>query len=228
MRVTLAEAKADVGRMIPIVLRSFPPSPAISLKVIEGLQLGPNLRPLKQEMVGDMAKVLWVLMGGIGLVLMIACANVPNLLLIRLEGRRQELALRAALGGSRGRIAAELISESLILAALGGSCGLGLAYGALRVLVALAPVGLPRLNEIGIDGRILLFTLAVSVAASLVFSSVALFKYAGSGLGIKLTGGGRSMTESRERRRSRSLLVIVQIALALVLLVSSGLMIPGR
>jgi putative ABC transport system permease protein len=223
--VTLEEANADVGRMIPIVLQSFPPSPSISLKMIEGLRLGPKLRPLKEEVVGNMGKVLWVLMGGVILVLIIASANVGNLLLVRIEGRRQELALRAALGGSRGRIAAELFSESLILAALGGLCGLGLAYEALRGLVAIAPLGLPRLDEIDIDGRALLFTLGVSVAASLVFTSVAYLKHAGSGFGIKLHIGGRFITEGRERRRSQSLLVIVQVALALVLLVSSGLMI---
>ncbi len=223
--MTLAEANADVARMIPIVLRSFPPSPSISLKLIEGLRLGPGLRPLMQEVVGNMAEVLWVLMGGIILVLIIASANVANLLLVRIEGRRQELALRAALGGSRARIAAELFSESLILALLGGLCGLGLAYGALRALVAVAPMGLPRLDEIGIDGRAVLLTLVASLAASLVFASVAYFKYAVSGFGSKLHVGGRLMTEGRERRRSQSLLVIVQVALALVLLVSSGLLI---
>ena len=176
-------------------------------------------------MVGNVDKLLWVLMGGIGLVLLIACANVANLLLVRAEGRQQEFAIRAALGATRGRIASELLAESLILAAFGGVLGLGLAYGALRALVAMAPTGLPRLHEIGIDGRIVLFALAVSLATSLLFGSVPIFKYAGAGIGIRLREGGRSMSESRGRHRSRSLLVIVQVALALVLLVSSGLMI---
>jgi predicted permease len=223
--VTLAEANADVARMIPIIFRSFPPSPAITLKQIEALRLGPSLRPLKQEVVGNVSKVLGVLMGGISLVLLIAAANVANLLLVRIEGRRRELALRAALGASRARIAAELFSETLILAALGGSCALGVAYGALQVLAAVAPLGLPRLDEISVDGRVVLFTLALSVATSVVLSSVSLFKYPGSELATKLSGGSRSMTENREQHRSRSLLVVVQIALALVLLVSSGLMI---
>src|SRR4030095_10082617 len=108
-------------------------------------------------------KVLWVLMGGLSLVLVIACANLANFLLVRAEGRRQELAVRAALGASRGRIAAELLFESLILSIIGGLLGLGLAYGALRVLVAMAPPGLPRLHEIGVDGSVVLFTLAVSL-----------------------------------------------------------------
>ena len=223
--VTLQQANADVARMLPIEFRSFSMPPGFSLKILEDLRLGPNLRPLKQQVVGDVGKVLWVLMGGVGLVLVIACANLANLLLVRAEGRQQELAIRAALGASRGRIAAQLFFESLILAVFGGLFGLGLAYGALRVLVAMAPQGLPRLNEIGVDGNVVLFTLAVSLAASLLFGSVPVFKYAGAGLGIGLRAGERSMSESRERRRARGVLVIVQVALALVLLVSSGLMI---
>jgi predicted permease len=175
--------------------------------------------------VGDVGKVLWVLMGGISLVLIIACANLANLLLVRVEGRRQELAIRAALGASRLRIAAQLFLESLILAAFGGLFGLVLAYGSLRILVALAPPGLPRLHEIGVDGITVLFTLAVSLAASLLFGSFPVLKYAGAGFGIGMRDGGRSMSESRERHRARGVLVIGQVALALVLLVSSGLMI---
>src|SRR5262249_1069899 len=145
--VTLEQASADVARMLPIVNRSFPTVPGFPLKIFEDARFAPNLRPLKQGVVGDVNRVLWVLMGGVILVLIIACANLANLLLVRAEGRRQELAIRAALGASRGRIAAQLFIESLILAVFGGLFGLGLAYGALRVLVALAPQGLPRLQE---------------------------------------------------------------------------------
>jgi putative ABC transport system permease protein len=220
-----AQADADVARMLPIVERSFPPPPGYSLKIYEDARFGPNVRPLKQQVVGDVGKVLWVLMGGIALVLVIACANLANLLLLRAEGRQHELAIRVALGASRGRIAAQLFIESLILAVCGGLLGLGLAYGALRLLVALAPQGLPRLHEIGLDGSAVLFTFAVSLVASLLFGSVPIFKYAGAGPGIGLRAGGRSMSESRERHRARGVLVIVQVGLALVLLVSSGLMI---
>ncbi len=164
-------------------------------------------------------------MGGISLVWVIACANLANLLLVRAEGRRQELAIRAALGASRGRIAAQLLFESLILAVCGGLFGHGLAYGAVRLLVAMAPEGLPRLHEIGVDGNVVLLTLAMSLAAGLLFGSFPVFKYAGAGLGIGLRAGERSMSESRERHRARGVLVIVQVALGLVLLVSSGLMI---
>jgi predicted permease len=168
---------------------------------------------------------VWVLMGGISLVLLIAWANVANLLLIRAEGRQQEFAIRAALGASRGRFAVEMLTESLVLALLAGVVGLGLAQAGLRVLIAIAPSGLPRLNEIGIDGTVVSFTLAMSVFASLVFGSILVLKYAGRQLGNGLREGGRSTSESRERHRSRNVLVVVQVALALILLISSGLMI---
>ncbi|HEV2248359.1 MAG TPA: ABC transporter permease [Terriglobia bacterium] len=223
--VRLAQANADVARMIPIMLRSFPAPPGFSLKLFEDARIGPNVRPLKQDVVGDVGKVLWVLMGGIGLVLLIACANVANLLLVRAEGRQQEFGIRAALGATRGRIAAELLFESLILALVGSLLGIGLAWGALRILVAMAPTGLPRLSEIGIDGTVVLFALAISVLASLSFGSVPVLKYTGVRLGTGLHESRRSMSESRERHRARSTLVIAQVALALVLLISSGLMI---
>jgi putative ABC transport system permease protein len=223
--VALEQASADVARMLPIVMRSFPPPPGYSLNLFTGARVGPNLRTLKQDVVGDVGKVLWVLMGGIGLVLLIACANVANLLLVRAEGRQQELAIRAALGASRGRIAAGLLLESFILALCGSALGLALAYAALRALVAMAPTGLPRLNEIGVDLTVVLFTFVVSLAASLLFGSVPVLKYAGASLAGRLREGGRSMSEGRERQRARGALVIVQVALALVLLISSGLMI---
>lgn len=223
--VTPAEANTDIARMLPIVLRSFPPPPGYSLKMFEDARMGPNLRTLKEHVVGEVSKLLWVLMGGIGFVLLIACANVANLLLVRAQGRQQELAVRAALGATPGRIAGELLFENLVLALLGGALGLALAYAALRVLIAMAPSGLPRLEEIGIDGPTLLFSLAASLVASLMFGSVPVLKYAGKHVGAGLRQGGRSLSEGRERHRSRSVLVVVQVALAAVLLISSGLMI---
>src|SRR5205085_3394860 len=159
---TITEANADVARMLPIVLRSFPTPAGFSLKLFEQAHFGPNVRPFKQDVVGDVGNTLWVLMATIGMVLLIACANVANLLLVRAEGREQELAIRAALGASRTQIAGELLFESLVLGLAGGALGLGLAYVALRALIAMAPEGLPRLNEIGIDPTVLLFTLMVS------------------------------------------------------------------
>jgi predicted permease len=223
--VTLAQASADVARMLPIINSSFPPPSGFTVQMFEQVHIGPNLRPLKQDVVGDIGKVLWVLMGSIGLVLLIACANVANLLLVRVEGRRHELSIRAALGAGRTQIMRDLLFESVVLALMGSVLGLGLAYLSLRGLVAMAPTGLPRLDEIGIDLRVLLFTLGISLLASLLIASVPIFKYAGKRLNASLREGGRSLSASREQHRARSVLVVVQMALALVLLICSGLMI---
>src|ERR1700735_734453 len=223
--VTMGQASADIARMVPIVNRSFPPPPGFTAQLFDDAQFTPNLRPLKQDVVGDIGKVLWVLMGSIGLVLLIACANAANLLLVRVEGRRHELSVRVALGAGRWQIIKDLLLESVILGLSGSVLGLVLAYCALRGLVALAPTGLPRLNEIGIDLRVLLFTLGISLLASLLVASVPIFKYAGERLNRSLREGGRALSASREQHRARSVLVVVQVALALVLLICSGLMI---
>jgi predicted permease len=221
---TIEQASADVTRMLPIVMQTFPAPPGFSLKLFEDAHFAPNIKPLKSRVVGDVGKLLWILMGSIGLVLLIACANVANLVLVRVDGRRQELAIRSALGASWRRIASELLFESVVLGVLGSLLGLGLAYGALRVLVMVAPRGLPRVAEIGIDGWVLLFTLGVALLASLLFGSIPIFKYAGARLAAGLREGARGMSQSREQHRARNVLVVVQVALALVLLICSGLM----
>lgn len=222
--VTLEQANADVARMLPIVMSSFPAPPGFSIKLFEEARIGPNLRPLKQDVVGDVGNVLWVLMGSIAIVLLIACANVANLLLVRVEGRRQELALRAALGAGWGRIAGELLLETVTLGLLGGALGLGLAYATLRILVAIAPSGLPRIHEIGVDGPVLLFTLLAALLASVLVCCVPIFKYAGARLTTGIREGGRGVSQSKQQHRARSVLVVIQVALALVLLICSGLM----
>jgi predicted permease len=223
--VTMEQASADVARMLPIAIRSFPAPEGFSVKLFEQAQIGPNLRPLKQDVVGDIGNVLWVLMGSIAGVLLIACANVANLMLVRVEGRRQELAIRAALGAGWRRIAGELLFESVILGLLGSLLGLAFAYGALRMLVAIAPTGIPRIHEIGIDVPVLLFTLVIALFSSLLFGSIPIFKYAGTRLNTGLREGGRALSASREQHRARNILVVVQVALALILLICSGLMI---
>ena len=223
--VTIEQANADVRRMIPLALRSFPPFPGYDAKMFENVRLGPDLKPLKRAVVGDVGKVLWVLMGTISLLLIIACANVANLMLVRTDARQQELAIRAAIGADRGRIAQELLAENVVIALAGGVAGLGLAYGALRVLIALAPANLPRLSAISIDRYVLLFTLCVSLLSGLVFGLVPVLKYAGANLGTTLRAGGRTASDSGERHRARNTLVVVQVSLALVLLIGSGLMI---
>jgi predicted permease len=222
---TIQQASADVARMIPIALHAFPPQAGLTTKDFEDVRLAPKFQSLKQLLVGDIGKTLWVVMGTIGMVLLIACANVANLLLVRAEGRQQELAIRAALGASRRDIARELIGESVALGALGSICGLGIAYGAIRVLLALAPAQLPRLNEIGIDAAAVAFTLAIGLGTGLLFGLIPVLKYAVPRIAHSLRGGGRTASQSRERHRARKTLVVVQVALALVLLVGAGLMI---
>jgi predicted permease len=223
--VTLDQVNADVARMLPIIIRSFPPPPGFSIQLFDKARIAPVIVPLKNDVVGDVGKLLWVLMGSISIVLLIACANVANLLLVRIEGRQHELAIRAALGAGRARIAAGLLFESMVLGLFGSALGLALAYGALRGLVAAAPAGLPRIAEIGIDVPVLLFTLFISVFASLLFGAIPVFKYAGTQLGTGLREAGKGLSQTKERHRARSILVVVQVALAIVLMISSGLMI---
>ncbi len=223
--VTLQQANADIARLLPLVNQRFPAPPGFSAKMFEAARIGPNLRWLKDDLVGDVGNTLWVLMGTVGMVLLIACANVANLLLVRADGRQQELAIRAALGAGWGRIARELLLESALLGIAGGALGLGLAFGALRVLAASKATHLPRLESISIDPWVLAFTLVLSLTAGLIFGLIPVFKYARPHLSLTLRGGGRSLSQSKERHRARSVLVVVQVALALVLLVSSGLMI---
>jgi predicted permease len=222
---TLEAANADVARMIPTVWTSFPAPPGFSLDLFRQARLGPKVQPLTQVVVGDVSKLLWVLMGSIGVVLLIACANVANLLLVRAEGRHQELAVRAALGASRWRIVGDFLLESVVIGVLGSALGLGIAWGALRLLIAIAPSGLPRLHDIGIDWTVLAFTVAVSLFCSLLFGSIPALRYASARMGTGLRDGGRSVSQGRERHRTRNILVVIQVSLAFVLLICSGLMI---
>jgi predicted permease len=223
--VSLQQANADIARMLPGWIKSWPTPPGFSRVLFENAGFGPKVQPLKNEVVGDVGSTLWVLMGTIGLVLLIAIANVANLLLVRAEARQQELAVRAALGAGSRRVAQELLTESITLGILGGALGLALAYGALRWLVAKGPASLPRLHEIAIDPSALGFAFLISLAAGVLFGLIPVFKYAGPQVAATLRSGGRSMSHGRERQRARNVLVIVQVGLALVLLVGSGLMI---
>lgn len=212
--VTLAQANGDVARMLPIW----------DQKVTEGLRLGPALRPLKENVVGDIGNILWLLMATVGMVLLIACANVANLLLVRAVGRERELSIRAALGAGWSRIVRELLAETTILAVLGGTLGLLLARGGLALLVRTRPANLPRVMEISIDPLVLAFLIATSLLSALLFGLIPTIKYARPRIAAVLAGG-RTASQRRERHRSQNTLVVVQVALAVVLLVGAGLMI---
>jgi predicted permease len=223
--VSLAQANADVGRMLPIWIRER----GTNSNVLTAARFGAALRPVKQDVIGDVGSVLWLLMGTIGAVLVIACANVANLLLVRAEGRRQEFTLRAALGAGWSHIARHMLVESLALALLGGILGVGLAYVGLQFLVATAPATLPRLGEISIDPLVLIFALAMSLLSALLFGLLPILKHAGAkgaqALHGAARGDSRTLSHGRGQRRSQNTLVFVQVALAVVLLVSAGLMI---
>ena len=188
-------------------------------------KITPAFEPLKSEVIGNVGSVLWVVMGTIGVVMLIACTNVANLLLVRAEARRQELEVRAALGAGRGRIARELLLESVLLGVIGGIFGVAVAFGGLRLLVAIGPANLPRMSEISLDAWSIAFTLALAVLSGLFFGSIPALKYAGGKFAFTLRSGSRSASLSRERQRSRDILVVAQVAMALVLLVSAVLMI---
>jgi predicted permease len=223
--VSITEADADLARLLPVWMNSWSNGPGTNGKVYETWKITPAILPLKQEVVGNVGDLLWVVMGTIGLVMLIACANVTNLLLVRAEARQQELAVRAALGAGWGRIVRGLLVESVMLGLAGGALGIVVAVGGLRLLTAIGPANLPRLTEISLDARALGFTLLLSVFAGLLFGLIPALKYSGPRISVALGSAGRTASVSRERHRTRNLLVIAQVALALVLLVSAGLMI---
>jgi predicted permease len=221
---SLAQANEDVARMAPIWLRSWPSPSGFDERAFERYRTFPALRPLKESVVGDIDEVLWLLMGAIGGVLLIACANVANLLLVRAERKLPETAVRAALGAGWRRIALASLLENLLLALVGGAMALALAFAAIRLLLYLGPANLPRLTEITIDPAVLLFAFLVSVSSGLLVGLIPVVKHVWAHPAAGFGAGGRTLTVSRERHRGRNMLVIVQVALALVLLVASGLM----
>jgi predicted permease len=192
--------------------------------MLEQIGFAPNVKTLKERTVGEITRALWILLAAVGIVFLVACANVANLFLVRAEGRQREVAVRTALGASAGNLARHFLVESLTLGVLGGAVGLLLAWGGTRALVAFGPENLPRLDEIAVDGGVLLFTLSVSVAAGVLFGLVPLLRRRKSDLSGGLKEGGRGGSVGRERHRARNTLVVAQMALALVLLVGSGLM----
>jgi predicted permease len=221
----IAEANADLTRLLPVWMDSWSNGPGSNSHIYEAWRITPMIRPLKQEVLGNVGELLWVVMGTIGLVMLIACANVTNLLLVRVEARQQELAVRSALGGSWTRIVRGLLAENVLLGLTGGIVGVALAYGGVRFLVAVGPSNLPRLKEIAIDARTLVFTLFLSVLSALFFGLIPALKYAQPRASSALQSVGRTSSVSRERHRARNLLVIGQVAMAMVLLISAGLMI---
>jgi predicted permease len=223
--MTIAQANADVARMVPIWMNSWSNGPNTNSRIYETWRITPATRPLKKEVVGNVSDVLWAVMATVGIVMLIACANVANLLLVKVESRQQELAIRAVLGAPRGRIIRELLVESAMLGVMSGVVGLALAEAGLRSLVAIGPANLPRLTEISLSERALGFTLVLSLFSALLFGLIPVVKYGGPRISAALRSESRTSSVGRERHRARNLLLVAQVAMALVLLVSAGLMI---
>ncbi|HVF61943.1 MAG TPA: ABC transporter permease [Thermoanaerobaculia bacterium] len=215
-------------RELAAIVRRMPEefsSDDITAGMMEHARFTTLVHPQRDDVVGEIQQVLWVLLGAVGVILLIACANVANLFLVRAEARQREVAVRTALGASRGAIARTFLGETTLLAVAGGLLGLLLAGAGLRALLTLGPEGIPRLEEVGIDLPVLGFTLLVSLLAALLCSGFAALRYGTPELVPALKEGGRGGSTGRERHRARNLLVVAQMALALVLLVCSGLMV---
>lgn len=223
--VTLESATTDLAGVVPIAIGRFPPPPGYTRDRFAARPVQPHLTRIKDEVVGDIGRTLWVVMGALGVVLIIACANVAHLLLVRADARRVEFAIRAALGANRSRIVSSLLVEGVVLGVIGGAAGLLVAYSVLQAVLVLGPASLPRAHDITIDPLVLSFALAISLAAGTWLGLLPLASLRGPRLAPSLSDGGRTLSDGKDRQRTRGVLVIVQVALALVLLICSGLMI---
>ena len=215
--ITMEQVKADLTRSLAIWGETDPEA----RQMLKQLQVTPWPRPLKESVVGDLGAVLWVLMGALAMVMLLVCANVANLLLVRAQARQPELAIRSALGAGWGRISRELFVESLTLSLLGGAFGLVIAYGGVDLLVTMGPASLARLPEVSIDGWSIAFVIACVLGSSLLIGLIPVLRYARP----KDLADTRTASHGLGQLRVQDALVVFQMAVALVLLVASGLMI---
>jgi len=217
--VTPQEAQADVDVIAARIREIDKRDPTFTISVV----------PLLEQVVGNVRRTVLVLFGAVGLVLLIACANVANLLLARASGRQKEIAVRAALGASRLRLVRQMLTESVFLSVLGGAAGLWIATLSLYAVRTINPGNIPRLDDVGIDGRVLAFTLGISILTGIVFGLVPALRVSRADLNATLKAGGRSGTDGgglhATRDKLRGLLVTVEIALSLMLLVGAGLLV---
>jgi putative ABC transport system permease protein len=220
---TIAAATADLQSLLPRMPEAFPGR--LTTAAIEQTQMRSVVRPLRDVVVGDVGRVLWVVLGAAAFVLLIACANVMNLFLVRAEGRYHELAVRRALGAGGSALVREHVLEGALLAVIGGVLALGVSIAGVRALRSLeGTIAIPRMAEVRIDGAVLGVALGVTLMAVLLVSIIPAFRAVRTAATAVLSGMGRSVTAGRTRHRARNALVVAQLALALVLLVGAGLM----
>ncbi len=212
--VTIHQAQVDMDQVARNLEQAYP-------QADKGM--GIALVPFKEDMVGDIQPFLLVLLGAVGFVLLIACANVANLLLARSTGRTREFAIRSALGAGRARVIRQLLTESVLLAIVGGGLGLAIAYSGTKAVLKTLPQALPRAHEIGLDLRVVLFTLGISLVVGMLFGLAPALKLSRGSVSETLKEGGRG--SSGARHKTQSTFVAIELALALVLLVGAGLMI---
>jgi predicted permease len=212
--VTLAQAKADMESIAQHLAAAYPEA---------NKGVGVTILSMKEDMVGNVQQLLLVLLAAVGFLLLIACANVANLLLARSMARSREFAIRAALGASQSRVIRQLLTESILLAGLGGALGLLLAYGATAAALRTLPSALPRSSEVSLDSRVLLFTLGVSLFAGILFGLAPALKTSRVNLQEVLRESGRG--SSGARHRIQGVFVVIEVAMALILLVGAGLMV---
>ena len=214
--VSIGAAEAELATIAGGLARQYPK---------ENQNWGVRLLPLAESLVAGVRTALWVLLGAVSLVFLIACVNVANLMLVRSSGRSRELAVRTALGAGRGRIARQLLTEALVLGLTGGALGVALALAGMKALRAWLPADLPRASEVAIDARVLFFSLLASLAATLVFGVGPALAAGRANLSAALREGSAGTGESGKRRRLRSLLIAGETAFSFVLLVGAALLI---
>jgi putative ABC transport system permease protein len=217
--VTSEQAAADLTAIAKRQRQEFP--------IANQQKIGVTLTPLFEEVVGNFRLALWILLGAVGVVLLITCVNLANLALVRASGRHREMAVRTALGATRRNLIQQLVIENLLLALLGGCAGLALATYGIDLLIALSPATLPRTAEVGVDFRVMGFTLALSLLAGVIFGLAPAWQATSVNLNEELKQNGRGAVGGMKQSRARGILVISEIALSLVLLIGAGLLIKS-
>ncbi|HEX7018719.1 MAG TPA: ABC transporter permease, partial [Gemmatimonadaceae bacterium] len=221
-----AEAQADLAAALSRIAESYPrlESGTSTAAWLDQTRPRPTVLALRDEMTNGIARTLWMLAAAAGLVLLVACANVANLMLIRADGRQLELAVREALGAGRMRIATHFLGEALVLTTVAGPVAFVMAWAAVRALVAFGPADVPRLVELNAGGMTVGFVALVSLVSAVVCAAVPAFRLRRTNLSVNLRDGGRSETAGRTRQRLRATIAAVQIAVALVVVAGSALL----